>query len=231
MKLLDAGSGSGWVSRLVAQTFPEAEIVGVDLNPAYVSYAGEKASELGLTNVRYEQGDLQSLRFADGEFDVVWSQFVLYFLPDPFAALTEFKRITRSGGRVISAMHQLPGWSVPAGTDTQFKMDNFIAAILSGWRCEALPQLYKRAGFADIDLDVQLDRIYSKLVGPIDPAHRRNVEDVLSGPMQRLADKLGGVEAAADLMRNWLSFLSDEDTSYVSTYWIGKGTVPAPQST
>lgn len=227
MRLLDAGSGSGWVSRLVASTFPDAEVVGVDLNPQYVEFARARAEADGLTNLTYEQGDLQSLRFADKTFDVVWSQFVLYFLPNPAAALSEFARVTKSGGRVVTALHQLPGDTYPPGTATELQIDGFLSAILSGFRCETLPQLYRSAGYVDVALDVQLDRIYSKLVGPIDAAHRRNVEDVLSGPMQRMAGNLGGPDAAAALLREWLAFLAREDTTYVSTNWVVTGRTTA----
>ena len=226
MRFLDAGSGSGWVSRLVAATYPDCEVVGVDLNPDYVAYAAARAKADGLANLTYEQGDLQSLRFADRTFDVVWSQFVLYFLPDPQAGLREFGRVTRLGGQVITALHQLPGETFPRGHAVQAPMDGFISVILSGFRCEALPQLYRSAEYENIDVQVQVDRIYSKIVGSIDAAHRRNVEDVMSGPMQRLASSLGGPDAAAALLADWLAFLSRDDTTYVSTYWIAKGNVP-----
>jgi len=226
MRFLDAGSGSGWVSRLVAATFPECEVVGVDLNPEYVEYAAGRAKADGLTNLTYEQGDLQSLRFVDKSFDVIWSQFVLYFLPDPQAALVEFLRIVKPGGQVVTALHQLPGVASPFGTDAQVRMNRFISDILSGFRCETLPQLYRSAGYLGISLDVQLDRIYSKIAGPIDAAHRRNLEDVLTGPMQRMADTLGGPDSATALLGDWIAFLAREDSTYVSTYWIAKGSAP-----
>ena len=39
MRVLDAGTGSGAVARLLAQSFPQAEIVGMDIHPQYVEYA------------------------------------------------------------------------------------------------------------------------------------------------------------------------------------------------
>lgn len=185
MRMLDAGCGSGWVARTIAARFPEAEIVGLDLNPDYVAYAQARADAEGLRNVRFEAGDLQALRFEPGSFDLVWSQFVLYFLPDPQAALEGFRRIVRPGGKVIAALHQLPGSTWPVNHTSQPAMDAFIRAILSGFRCEAMPQMFRKAGLVDMDLEVQVDRIYSKIVGEFDPAHRRNVEEVMSGPLDR----------------------------------------------
>jgi SAM-dependent methyltransferase len=46
-------------------------------------------------------GDLRSLSFADGTFDVVFSQGVLEHFPDPVPAITEQARIVTSNGFLI----------------------------------------------------------------------------------------------------------------------------------
>src|SRR5450631_3747732 len=79
-RVLDAGSGSGAMARLMASSHPEWDIVGVDFNPAYVAYARDRARS---ANLSFEQGDLRAMNFADSSFDVIWSRFVLYFLPSP----------------------------------------------------------------------------------------------------------------------------------------------------
>lgn len=35
----DAGSGSGWVARTIASTFPNTQVVGTDINPRHVECA------------------------------------------------------------------------------------------------------------------------------------------------------------------------------------------------
>ena len=96
-RVLDAGSGSGAMARLMASTHPQWDVVGVDFNPAYVEYARDRG---GLANLLFEQGHLRALNFADASFDVIWSRFVLYFLPDPEDAIREFRRVLR--GRALS---------------------------------------------------------------------------------------------------------------------------------
>jgi ubiquinone/menaquinone biosynthesis C-methylase UbiE len=226
MRFLDAGSGSGWVARHVAARFPEAEIVGVDLSPAYVAYAQKRAAAEGLNNVTFEQGDLQDLRFAPATFDVVWSQFVLYFLEDPKRAMQGFRRITKPGGKVVAALHQLPAFNFPTDAEVLEPMGAFTRLILAGLRPEAMPLLFHEVGLTNVRLNVQLDSIYSKLPGPADATQLRNVEEVLSGPMQRMADRLGGAEAARNLLRDWIAYVSRPDTATISTYWVASGTVP-----
>jgi ubiquinone/menaquinone biosynthesis C-methylase UbiE len=95
-RVLDAGSGSGAMARLIASTHPEWDVVGVDFNPAYVAYARDSGR---FANLSFEQGDLRALKFADASFDVIWSRFVLYFLPSPEDAIREFRRVLRPAAR------------------------------------------------------------------------------------------------------------------------------------
>ena len=96
-RMLDAGSGSGWVSRLVASRCPEALVTGIDVSPEFVRYAQDKASGLG--NLDYAVGSALSLLFADATFDIVWSQFVLYFLPDPQPPSVSFASSSSLAGK------------------------------------------------------------------------------------------------------------------------------------
>ncbi len=227
MRMLDAGSGSGWVAREVAARFPEAEVVGVDLSPGYVAYATDKAKAAGLRNVRFETGDLQSLHFDPGTFDLVWSQFVLYFLPDPQAALAGFRRITKPGGKVMAALHQLPGEVYPPNVTSQPFMDALTRKILTNFRCEAMPQMFRRAGLTDIGLDVQRDTIYGKVDGTYSAAQRRNLEEVMSGPLERIGPTVSAGESPAECFARWIAYMDRPDTTYISGYWVARGTVPA----
>jgi ubiquinone/menaquinone biosynthesis C-methylase UbiE len=54
------------------------------------------------SNVRYVQGEGHSLEFADGSFDPVWLVILLERVSDPAKVLTEMRRVTRQGGRVVA---------------------------------------------------------------------------------------------------------------------------------
>jgi ubiquinone/menaquinone biosynthesis C-methylase UbiE len=84
------------MGRLLASRDPCTKVVGVDFNRGYVAYARKRASEDELTNLSFETGDLQDLTCDDRSFDIIWSQFVLYFLPHPEAALEEFRRLIKT---------------------------------------------------------------------------------------------------------------------------------------
>ena len=46
-------------------------------------------------------GDAAELPFDDSSFDVVLSSLVVFFMPDPTAALREWRRVLVSGGRIV----------------------------------------------------------------------------------------------------------------------------------
>jgi malonyl-CoA O-methyltransferase len=92
-RVLDLGTGTGKAARLVAERFPEAEIVGVDLAPAMVAEA-RKLLPPGLAGrVRFEVGDAARLPFADASFDLVVLLNMIPFFP-------ELARVTAPGGVV-----------------------------------------------------------------------------------------------------------------------------------
>ncbi|HEY1796037.1 MAG TPA: methyltransferase domain-containing protein [Stellaceae bacterium] len=94
---LDCGCGTGFLSfELAARGH---RVTGIDFAPAMLAAAQVKAVENGAT-VAFEQGDAEKLRFPDKSFDLAVSRHVLWTLPHPEAAIAEWVRLLRPGGRV-----------------------------------------------------------------------------------------------------------------------------------
>jgi tetratricopeptide (TPR) repeat protein/SAM-dependent methyltransferase len=96
--ILVAGCGTGQHPIQIAQTFPQARILAVDLSLASLGYALRKTHELGLANVQFAQADLLKLREIGREFDVIESVGVLHHLGDPEAGLGVLVSILRPDG-------------------------------------------------------------------------------------------------------------------------------------
>jgi SAM-dependent methyltransferase len=75
-----------------------AEATGVDLTEASVAAVGERLALEGL-EADLRVADAESLPFADGEFDLVYSWGVIHHSPDTAAAVREIHRVLRPGGR------------------------------------------------------------------------------------------------------------------------------------
>jgi ubiquinone/menaquinone biosynthesis C-methylase UbiE len=98
MRILDIGCGPGSITLGLARYVAPAEIVGVDQSEVALAAARERAVEQNVGNVRFEQADVYNLPLADEEFDAVYGHQILQHLADPVAALTEARRVLRSGG-------------------------------------------------------------------------------------------------------------------------------------
>ncbi|MET3121607.1 sarcosine/dimethylglycine N-methyltransferase [Oxalobacteraceae bacterium GrIS 2.11] len=99
MHVLDAGSGLGGPSRILASVFG-CTVSGVDLSAAYVAVSELIAQKLGMQEqVTYQTGDITSLPFADHSFDVVWSQHVVMNIVNRSQLYQEIYRVLKPGGK------------------------------------------------------------------------------------------------------------------------------------
>jgi SAM-dependent methyltransferase len=70
-RVLDLGTGTGKAARAVADRFPAAEVVGVDLSPAMIEEARRLLPSGLAGRVRFEVADASALPCEDGAFDLV----------------------------------------------------------------------------------------------------------------------------------------------------------------
>lgn len=100
-RVLDLGSGAGTDSLVAAQMVgPTGKVVGVDMTAAMLAKARRAAAELGVTNVEFIEGEVESLPFPSESFDVVISNGVIDLIPDKDAVYSEIHRVLVPGGRV-----------------------------------------------------------------------------------------------------------------------------------
>src|SRR5437763_14913498 len=70
-RALDVGTGTGDGAFAVAQRFPDAEVIGVDISEAMISEARRKTPHDLAERVRFEIGDASALPFEAGAFELV----------------------------------------------------------------------------------------------------------------------------------------------------------------
>jgi len=100
MTVLDVGSGAGDVALLVAELVgPTGAVVGVDVNPAVLVTARERAVARGLGQVRFLEGDVRTIALPD-DFDAVVGRLVLLYVGDPVEAVRAAASRVRPGGIV-----------------------------------------------------------------------------------------------------------------------------------
>ena len=90
-RVLDAGSGTGVVSRVVAPIVgPSGRMVGLDIDLGMLSVARSLEPADG-ADFEWGQGDVAKMPFENAEFDLVLSQAALQFFSHKRAALREIR--------------------------------------------------------------------------------------------------------------------------------------------
>ena len=107
LDVLDLGCGDGTTAVPEAQL--GANVLGVDIASNLVAAGNERARALGLTNLRFQEGDASDLNELDDDsFDLVVSIFGAMFAPRPGDVAKEMVRVTRPGGRIVMG-NWIPG--------------------------------------------------------------------------------------------------------------------------
>jgi SAM-dependent methyltransferase len=107
LDVLDLGCGDGTTAVPEAQL--GANVLGVDIASNLVAAGNERAKALGLTNLRFREGDASDLNELDDDsFDLVVSIFGAMFAPRPADVAKEVVRVTRPGGRIVMG-NWIPG--------------------------------------------------------------------------------------------------------------------------
>lgn len=96
--VLDVATGTGNAAILAAQR--GARVTGQDLVDDLLEVARDRSADLGL-DIRWDEGDVELLPYADAAFDVVTSTVGVQFAPRAAAVASELKRVTRRGGRIV----------------------------------------------------------------------------------------------------------------------------------
>ena len=99
--VLDLGSGAGLDCFFAAkQVGPSGHVIGVDMTPEMIERATASAQRMGITNVEFRQGYIESLPVDGNTVDVIISNCVINLSPDKRAVFAEAFRVLKPGGKL-----------------------------------------------------------------------------------------------------------------------------------
>jgi SAM-dependent methyltransferase len=100
-RVLDLGCGAGTDSLVAAQMVGAGgDVTGIDMTAPMLAKARAAATEMGMSNVEFVEGEAEQLPFSDASFDVVVSNGVIDLVPDKDAVFAELYRVLAPGGRM-----------------------------------------------------------------------------------------------------------------------------------
>ncbi|HNV15780.1 MAG: methyltransferase domain-containing protein [Actinomycetales bacterium] len=207
---VDVGSGTGeTVIRLAGAVGELGRAIGIEPNPALRAVAADRASAARV-QAEFLDGAAGALPFADGSVDLVTCERVLQHLDDADAAVREFARVLRPGGRVVVIDSDwATGVIHPGDPEVVSRYQRFS---LTQWPNPHSGRLL-RSQLLAAGLEVDPDIGSSALVLP-DGAFRGGGMMAMSAPAaiasgavtaEELAGLISGLEAAAEHGRAFFS--------------------------
>jgi len=103
VRILDAGCGTGEGASRLAELFPRAHVLGVDIIDPHLDLARARYASLA-PRLAFEHQSIYELNAANGSFDLTVCRHVLHSIPHADQVIAELVRVTRRGGY----LHMIP---------------------------------------------------------------------------------------------------------------------------
>ncbi|GIJ79800.1 Ubiquinone/menaquinone biosynthesis C-methylase UbiE [Micromonospora phaseoli] len=168
-RILEVAIGTG---RNLPYYPPDADITGIELSPAMLAIARQRASTLR-RSVDLREGDAVRLPYPDASFDTVVCALSLCTIPDPVAALGEMKRVLVTGGRLLLLDHVGSTW--PPVYALQWLVERFTIRTAGEHFTRRQLPLVRAAGFQIVETERlkagTVERVYATKPAPAPASH------------------------------------------------------------
>ena len=226
-RILDVGSGPGVIDRAIEKSFPEANIIALDVSLRGAVAAHKNLSEINKLAVVL--GDANCLPFDSNQFDFVFARFLLEYICVPEQVVSEMIRVCRPGSRVF--LQDLDGqlvWLYPENAELESHIKRVINYLSStkGFDPFVGRKLFNIAYSSGLkNIDVQAES-YHLFPGKIDEKNYNLWETKLDIAMPMVTKALNSKARALELKNEYLDYLLREDTLMYSVLFTVTGLKP-----
>ena len=196
MRVVDLGCGTGELTRLLHQRLKAGETLGLDSSAAMLA----KSQAFAGDGLRFEQRDIGKFT-AEGEFDLIFSNAALHWLPCHEALLARLTAALKPGGQLavqVPANDDHPTHTVAAEIARQSPFREAMKGYERHWpvlKPEAYSALLYRLGFARQQVRLQ---VYGHVLDA-----RQNVIEWVKGTLLTDYEKRMPAELFAEFMRQY----------------------------
>jgi ubiquinone/menaquinone biosynthesis C-methylase UbiE len=158
LHILDLGCGTGEITRRLAERYPQAHLLGLDILEGNLQLARRGSRAFG-DRVRYEVGDAFALKQADASVELLVCRHMSQAVPEFPRVLAEFRRVLKPGGwlHLLSEDYGMLHMRVGARDPDRF-WNTVVVPFLSGIGCDGRvgrhsPTLLAQGGFEAIAME------------------------------------------------------------------------------
>lgn len=189
MSIIDAGSGTGFISHLLAERYPRAKITAVDLALNMLKQARSKRSFKQRWNKRfnYVNAEVENLPFADASVELVISSLTLQWCQDLPKVFSEIRRVLAPGGLLLFSSF---------GPDTLKELRQSWAAVDEAPHVNEFIDMHDvgdallQSGFADPVMDMEmLTLTYKDVQSVMRDLKQIGAHNVMQGRSQTITGK------------------------------------------
>jgi SAM-dependent methyltransferase len=165
--VLDAGCGSARLTLALADA-GAAEVVGIDTSVERLTQGRARLSThpMGARVKLFEADFDRALQFPDGRFSAAVSRLALMIAAEPVATLGELRRVTASGGRIVTALwapvDENPWFALPraaAASVVGSDRADYARAFVRLGSPEEATEVHRAAGLADVHAETLLQTL------------------------------------------------------------------------
>jgi SAM-dependent methyltransferase len=215
MRVLDLGCGDGTTA--VPEARLGAQVLGVDIAANLVAAGNERASQLGLPNLTFQEGDASDLNgLEDASFDLVVSIFGAMFAPRPLDVAREMVRVTRPGGRIVMG-NWIPGDPTLvaqilkiSGAYSPPPPEGFVSPVTWGIEANVIER-FGAAGVPAVNISCVRDSYAFAMAGP--PSALLGEFRTYYGPTMNAFDAAEKEGRAGDLLRELDALFTSQNQS------------------
>ncbi|WP_127529611.1 class I SAM-dependent methyltransferase [Paenibacillus kobensis] len=226
MKVLEVGSGPGFITEKLLEDLPGSEITALDIDEVLLNGARQRLSHIPASRLQWVQASVYETGLPEGQYDIVIARLLFLHLHQPLEAAAELKRVLKPGGKLLivdiddgifGAVHP----EIDLLHSLLSKLTKRQAASGGNRHIgRGLPRLLTQAGFADVDMDACVQ--HSDLHG-IEGFKRQFDIERFTSPL-----KAGLITESEyeQLSRSYAQFVQSPDAYAMMIYLLASGTKP-----
>lgn len=100
-KILDIGTGTGYLAFPLAEQFPSASVIGIDIAEVIIEKNNAIVIERDIHNLSFQIFDGLNYPFSDEKIDLIVTRYAFHHFPDVVNAIQQMNRILVKGGKVL----------------------------------------------------------------------------------------------------------------------------------